>query len=302
MAFPFLKHMSNTLFVGKVYHRFDELPSTNDWAAKLVALSDVSSPLNGLEGSAKTKPPEGTVVRAANQTAGRGQLGSKWHSAPEENLLLSIILYPTWLEAQAQFYLSMAVALSLRDVVVGLGMGGEDKIPSNAVPSTHIKWPNDIYIDNKKTAGILIQNAISGSSLQSAIVGIGLNVNQLEFPQELPNATSLALAFGQNREADLTTFKKLSNLAKLDLDKIADRLFECLERRYLQLKAGHRAEIKAEYEENLWRRGKTSRFVRSADGLEFEGIIVGVTERGLLQVKTGEGREEFEVKQIGFLV
>jgi BirA family biotin operon repressor/biotin-[acetyl-CoA-carboxylase] ligase len=268
--------MSNTLFVGKVYHRFDELPSTNDWAAKLVARREDASSLNDPEGTAKTKPPEGTVVRAANQTAGRGQLGSRWHSLPEKNLLLSVIFYPTWLEAQAQFYLSMAVALGVHDVIGALG---------HSSLAHSIKWPNDLLLGNKKTAGILIQNALSGSSLQSSIVGIGLNVNQLNFPPELPHATSLALAGGQ----------------KLDLDAVAERLFECLERRYLQLKAGHRGAIQLEYEDQLWRLGEHSRFVRSSTDAEFEGIILGVTERGLLRLETVTGVEEFEVKQLRFV-
>jgi BirA family biotin operon repressor/biotin-[acetyl-CoA-carboxylase] ligase len=235
-----------------------------------------SSAENDPERPAKTKPPEGTVVRAANQTAGRGQLGSRWHSSPEENLLLSVIFYPTWLEAQAQFYLSMAVALGLNDVIGALG---------HSSLGHSIKWPNDLYLGSKKTAGILIQNALSGSTVQSSIVGIGLNVNQLNFPPELPHATSLALAGGQ----------------KLDLNVVADRLFECLERRYLQLKAGHRSAIKAEYEENLWRRGERSRFVRSSDNIEFEGIILGVTQHGFLRVETVAGMEEFEVKQLKFV-
>ncbi len=280
--------MSNTLFVGKVYHRFDELPSTNDWAAELLAPSSASPPhLGGQGGGAKTKPPEGTVVRAANQTAGRGQLGSSWQSSPGENLLLSIILYPTWLEAQAQFYLSMAVAVGLHDMLSSM-VNLQSSIPnrqSQIVNRKSIKWPNDLYLNDRKTAGILIQNSLSGSNLQSSIVGIGLNVNQLELPEDLPNATSLALAYGQ----------------KLDLDEVAERLFECLERRYLQLKASHRSAIKAEYEENLWRRGQPSRFVRIADGSEFEGVILGVTERGMLRVETSKGVEEFEVKQLGFV-
>jgi biotin-(acetyl-CoA carboxylase) ligase len=325
--------MSNTLFVGKVYHCFDELPSTNDWAAQIIAYHTPNvGEIGHTKGPAKTKPPEGTVVRAANQTAGRGQLGSQWHSSPGENLLLSIIFYPTWLEAQAQFYLSMAVALGVRDVILSLGHSSlghsslghsslghsllghsslghsslghsslghsslghspsEHRVPSTVhripstvhrAPLTAIKWPNDLYLEDKKTAGILIQNAISGPNLQSSIVGIGLNVNQLEFSPDLPNATSLALAFGQ----------------KLDVDAVADQLFECLERRYLQLKAGHRAAIKSEYEAQLWRRGESSRFVRTADGSVFEGVVLGVSERGLLRVETGSMVEEFDLKQV----
>lgn len=274
--------MSNTLFIGKVYHRFDELPSTNDWAANLLAVSANAaspdpSPESGQREPAKTKPPEGTVVRAANQTAGRGQFGSLWHSIPDENLLLSILLYPTWLEAKAQFYLSMAVALGMNDLLASL---------SHASLGHSIKWPNDLYWGNKKTAGILIQNSLAGSNLQSSIVGIGLNVNQISFPPDLPNATSLALVFGK----------------KLDPDEIAERLFECLERRYLQLKSGSHAVIKASYEDHLWRRGISSRFVRNTDGLEFNGVVHGVTDKGLLRLETEQGLAEFDLKELSFVL
>jgi len=274
--------MSNTLFIGKVYYRFDELPSTNDWVANLLAVSTNAESINlplesGQKGPAKTKPPEGTVVRAANQTAGRGQLGSLWHSIPDENLLLSILLYPTWLEAQAQFYLSMAVALGVNDLLASLG---------HTSLGHSIKWPNDLYWGNKKTAGILIQNTLAGSNLQSSIVGIGLNVNQLSFPPDLPNATSLALVSGK----------------KLNPDEVAERLFECLERRYLQLKSGNRAAVKASYEDHLWRRGIPSRFVRHADGQEFDGVVLGVTDRGLLRLETELGLAEFDLKELKFVV
>lgn len=249
--------MTNTLFIGKVYHRFDELPSTNDWAAELLA---------------KSKPPEGTVVGADSQSAGRGQFGSRWESAAGQNLTLSVILYPDWLEAHAQFYLSMAVALSLRDTVHGAWCT--------------VKWPNDLYLGNRKAAGILIQNALSGQYLQSSVVGIGLNVNQIQFDPALPNPTSLALFFGK----------------KFDLDEVAGRLFECLERRYLQLKSGHRAVIKAEYEQSLFRIGLSSNFIRTNDNSQFKGIIQGVTEAGRLRVETESGEETFEVKEIRFVI
>ncbi len=260
--------MSNTLFIGKVYHRFDELPSTNDWAAQIIASGENSIPSS----ATKTKPPEGTVVRAANQTAGRGQLGSSWHSSAGENLLISVILYPAWLEVKAQFYLSMAVALALQDL-------GKSLAPDQ---QWHVKWPNDLYLNGKKAAGILIQNALAGSSLQHSIVGIGLNVNQVTFSENAPNATSLALEFGH----------------AIDLDVLADRLFECLERRYLQLKAGQKSVIKSAYETGLYRRGMHSSFIRNSDQTSFEGYILGITEQGLLQVETTTGVQVFELKEI----
>jgi len=260
--------MTNTLFTGKVYYRFDELPSTNDWAAELLA---------------KSKPPEGTVIRADSQSAGRGQFGSRWESAAGKNLTLSVVLYPTWLEAPAQFYLSMAVALALRDAA-DLSAPGTFSQSPNPSPQSLIKWPNDLYLGQRKVAGILIQNGLSGQFLQSSIVGIGLNVNQTEFDPALPNPTSMALYFGRS----------------FDRDKVAGSLFECLERRYLQLKSGQREALKAEYERSLYRLGERSHFVRATNGVEFDGIIRGVTEEGRLRVETGAGEANYDLKEIKF--
>jgi BirA family transcriptional regulator, biotin operon repressor / biotin---[acetyl-CoA-carboxylase] ligase len=264
--------MANTLFVGKVYHRFDELPSTNDWAAALLAQAE-----NVATSATKNKPPEGTAVRAASQSAGRGQFGSRWESTAGQNLLLSVLFYPHWLAASSQFGLSMAVALALRDTINACA-------PHSAVRAT-VKWPNDLYLGSRKVAGILIQNSLAGQHLQSSIVGIGLNVNQLRFSPDLPNPTSMALAFGQ----------------EYALDAVADTLFEHLERRYLQLKAGREGDLKAEYESHLYRLGVSAQFARSADGAVFEGIIQGVTALGWLRIKVGEAEEAFEVKGVKFL-
>jgi BirA family transcriptional regulator, biotin operon repressor / biotin---[acetyl-CoA-carboxylase] ligase len=260
--------MPNTLFIGKVYLRFDELSSTNDHAAELLAPEhDVRT---------KSKPAEGTVIRADSQSAGRGQFGSQWQSAAGKNLTFSVILYPVWLEVAAQFQLSMAVAVALYDAVQSLYVG---PLP------VRIKWPNDLYIGDRKTAGILIQNALAGSRIQSSIIGIGLNVNQLQFDPELPNPVSLALASG----------------TEFDLDAVAAPLFECLERRYLQLKSGQSAQIRSEYEALLYRRNTESAFLETASEQVFSGSVLGVTDSGQLRVLTGEGERLFGVKDIRFL-
>ncbi|MEQ1745806.1 MAG: biotin--[acetyl-CoA-carboxylase] ligase [Saprospiraceae bacterium] len=262
--------MANALFIGKVYHRFDDIPSTNDYARELLA---------------KSKPPEGTVIRAATQSAGRGQYGSRWLSAPGQNLLLSIILYPTWLAATGQFRLSEAVALALLDTVggqphneVGRAQGSplRDGFPT-------IKWPNDIYLGDRKTAGILIQNNVAGQFLQSSVVGIGLNANQTAFPPDAPKATSLALEKG----------------ATFDLDALAEKLFVCLEQRYLQLKNGQTSALRAEYHRYLYGLGETRAFAR-ADGSRFIGTIQRVADDGRLLVHTEAGEEAFGLKEIVF--
>ena len=161
----FNKH---TLFVGKVIHHFEQLPSTNEYATDFIT---------------KNKPSEGTVISASNQTAGRGQHDSIWESTANQNLTLSIVFYPTFLLPKHQFWLSQAIALGVRDFIA-----------MNTNKKVFIKWANDIYIEHKKVAGILIQNSISGTAIMNSTVGIGININQSEFGFEgNERATSLFL-------------------------------------------------------------------------------------------------------------
>jgi len=254
------KRMSNNLFIGKVYHRFPELPSTNDLAAELLS---------------KSRPPEGTVVRADNQTAGHGQFGSKWLSAAEQNLLVSIILYPSWLSVERQFDLSMTTALALHDTARALYPAGR----------WSVKWPNDLYEGDRKVAGILIKNSLSSGQIQSAIVGIGLNINQTSFNPALPNPASLALVSGES----------------YDTDNVAVKLFESLEQRYLQLKSGAAGTIRAGYEQVMYRKDMLSTFERLPEGGHFSGIIRGVAASGMLLVETGT-LESFDLKQIRIFI
>ena len=126
----------NTLFIGKVFQHFASLESTNQYAVDLIS---------------KSKPIEGTVISTFNQTKGRGQIGSTWESAIGKNITLSVILYPSFLPIQKQFYLNQIVALAVKDLL--------QAYTSKVV---QVKWPNDVYIHEHKTAGILIQNSVSG--------------------------------------------------------------------------------------------------------------------------------------------
>ena len=150
--------------MGQVFEEFEMLPSTNQYAQELLS---------------KSKPVEGTVISAQNQHAGRGQIGSSWEAAPGQNLTLSIILYPQFLAIQHQFQLNQSISLGVRDFIA--------KYVQKPVK---IKWPNDIYVNEKKIGGILIQNTLSGSSIQSTIAGIGINVNQKHFESMLEMKTS----------------------------------------------------------------------------------------------------------------
>lgn len=247
----------NTLFVGKVVHEFPSLASTNSYAIDLLA---------------KTKPAEGTVISASFQTAGRGQIGSSWHSDAGHNLLLSIILYPTFLAVRRQFSLTRAIALAVADTVRHFA-------PPARVA---VKWPNDVYLNERKAAGILIQNSLAGGYLQWSVVGIGLNVNQDDFPTELDSATSLRLTTGEN----------------FDLTDVRAQLFAHVEQRYLQLRAGD-ASLQTDYLTSLYRLGHRGNFQR-ADGSPFTGVIEGVGEDGHLLVATNRGLESFGLKEIIF--
>lgn len=248
----------NTHFVGKVLLAFTELESTQDYAQELLIHS---------------KPKEGTLIRTDFQTKGKGLLRNTWESERAKNLLFSVILFPTFLPLHKAFLLSEALALGVRDWV------------ARHATEVQVKWPNDIYIGDKKTAGMLIQNALSGTKLVHTIVGVGLNINQTDFSPELPNPCSLALATGQ-------TF---------DLDESLSVLCGHLEYWYLQLKEGNWDAVHAEYLKQLYGFGVERTFAR-LDGSQFHGRIKGVAENGHLQIESEGKVRAFEMKEIRFII
>ena len=243
--------VNNTLFVGKVFLNFDTLPSTNEYALDLLA---------------KNKPSEGTVISALHQTAGRGQYGSSWDSEGGKAITLSVIFRPIFLNISQQFDLNIAVALAVHDI-----------IRKNAPDvDLHIKWPNDIYIGNKKLGGILIQNAISNKKIASSVVGIGLNINQMQFSSKLPNPTSFLLSTGREH----------------DRDTLIQDLCTSLETRYLQLKAGKIQDLKNDYYQTLYNFQIPAKYER-ANGEQFVGVITGISPEGRLCVRNEGGVEEY---------
>ena len=143
-----------TINPGNSVIHLTSVDSTNKYAATLLRKENI---------------PEGTVILADVQTHGKGQGGNTWLSDKDLNLLFSLILKPDFLPAYKQFYLSMSIASGIHDCMADLGI------------RSWIKWPNDILIQDKKVAGILIENTIQFQNIQTSIVGIGLNVNQVTF-------------------------------------------------------------------------------------------------------------------------
>ncbi|GAA4042899.1 biotin--[acetyl-CoA-carboxylase] ligase [Hymenobacter glaciei] len=217
----------------------------------------------------QNRASEGCTVITDFQTAGRGQRGNQWQGAPAENLMLSVVWQPTFLAATEQFRLSQAVALGVHDWATAL-LGPD--------PLLKLKWPNDLYYGNQKLGGILIENSLSGPRIQYSIVGIGLNINQQELA--LPTATSFARLTG--RAYDRAT--------------LAARLLECLERRYLQLRAGQVGTLRRDYLQALYRYQETHPFI--IDGKTVDGQIVGVEDDGRLAVAIGNELRRFGLQEI----
>nr|NQU94001.1 biotin--[acetyl-CoA-carboxylase] ligase [Bacteroidota bacterium] len=245
--------MNNT--IGKKILAFETVESTNTLAEKLV-LSET--------------PQEGTIILTQFQGHGHGLGANTWESKKGKNLLLSIILYPIFLLPEDQFIINQFVSLSILNCVKQL-------FPSDAFK---IKWPNDIYFKNKKLAGILTKNTISGNHLNSCIIGIGLNVNQESFSPELPNPVSLHQICG----------------GQLDLQVVLEVLISQLNRYYHKLQTDDCVGIRKAYIESLLNFNIRSKYLVNENPVE--GTICGISQFGKLQVDIGGSICEFDMKEI----
>lgn len=250
-----------TLFIGQNSIHLQSVDSTNSYASELIR---------------NAKPPEGSLIYTFDQQKGRGQRGNSWESEPAKNMALSLILYPAFLRAERQFLLTKISSIAVADLMAEL-LKESDK-----TSDISIKWPNDIYAGNKKIAGILIETTLRETALQSAIIGIGININQLTF-NSTGTATSLALL--ANKEFDLM--------------KCIDRLCEFIEARYLQLKTGRLESIDTEYIQRLYQLNEWGNY--TSNEKKFEGKITGTSGQGKLLVELRSGEiKEFDLKEISF--
>lgn len=231
---------------------------------------------------------EFTVVWAGNQTAGIGQKGNVWNSEPYKNLTFSLILKPSFLRASEQWLLSMTLALAITDYLGAESVeeSGKGQTADNAARcrQVSVKWPNDIYIGDRKVCGILIANQLSGNTISQSICGIGLNINQTDFPDWVPNPTSLSIETGKH----------------YDLKNALDNVLGKIEARYSQLKS-HPTSIKADYMKRLYRLNKPSPFLY--DGRKVTATIIDVDDIGHLHLTTEDGREIVcDLKEIKFII
>lgn len=214
-----------------------------------------------------------TVVVAKEQTKGRGQMGTVWEAEVGKNLTFSVLKRFEGFMVSDQFMINVLVSMALYEHLKKL-----------QIPDLSVKWPNDILSGHHKIAGILIENILSGDKIQSSVIGIGLNVNQLHF-NNLPNVSSLKLILGKN----------------IDLDELLKSLLETMNETFAMLNASSGNALLAKYKSVLFRKGKPSTF-RNKDDEVFMGFITDVSPEGKLIVTLEDDiKKEFGLKEIKLL-
>ena len=215
--------------------------------------------------------PSGTVLAAREQTAGRGQRGNTWFTEPGKNLTFSIVLKDLGLKASDSIRLNALTSVAVASLLEHYGV------------QPVIKWPNDIYVSGRKICGMLIENTLDGAMLGASVVGIGININQREFPQ-LANATSLVLCTGKE--------EPLEEALNVFLD-----IFEGL------LPSLGSESLWESYASHLFRLGETARYHDLLVDEEFTGVIEGVEEDGRLRVRDAAGkRRYYRFKEVSYIL
>lgn len=248
------KILANLPFQTNHVHYLPSCHSTNEVAQDLL----------------RTGVKEGTVVITDNQFAGKGQTGNQWSSFPGQNLTFSLILHPYFLMPKEQFLITVILSLGIKDAL-------EEILPGEV----KIKWPNDIFFNNKKIAGLLIENVLRGNNYDSCVAGIGLNVNQTDFPADI-TATSIKLVTNQEVELNLMLNSLVTSIATF-YHKLQD------DRKLLQ----------ETYQQSMLGLGEERKFKAAGD--EFVGIIQGTDEFGRLQIKQGTELLIFQHKEVEML-
>jgi len=238
---------------------FDELDSTN-----------AHLKLNILEYN------HGDCIVANHQTAGRGQLGTAWVSKPHENVMCSFLIEWSKVKVADQFQISKLVAIVVLSEIKAL-------LPDHEVK---IKWPNDIYVDDYKVAGILIENTVQHAYIDKSIIGIGINVNQTEFPNfNGKKVSSIKNIINDNKEINIyELIKNIGNdiIQEVEFGRIHDS--KTLNRVYLNHLLGYRED----------------RPFIDKDG-EFIGCIKGIDALGRLMIEDQKRLKTYDLKEIKFI-
>lgn len=239
---------------------------------KVIRLQQVDSTNNFLCRHARCYEEDMVVVCADHQTAGRGQGSNGWESEAAKNLLFSIRIHPTYVPVQSQFLLSMAGALAIKDVLDGY------------VSGISMKWPNDIYWQNRKICGTLLEVSISGGQMKDCVYGVGLNVNQQRFLSDAPNPVSLVQILGH----------------EVDRERLLSRIVEAFEHYEDLLRRGAYDEVVRRYHAGLYRR-RGLHLYRDRHGC-FSAAVKRVDTDGRLVLTDDAGNERsYYLKEITFI-
>ena len=213
------------------------------------------------------------LLTAGYQTAGRGQRGTHWEADRNDNLLFGFVFHPEGIAARQQFSLSEALALGVREALTDYTDG------------ICVKWPNDVYWNNKKICGMLLEHTLEGWNIASTLTGVGINVNQQRFFSDAPNPVSLLQITG-----------KETNIVKL-LEKVV----MAFSKRYETLKQGGFAIIHEEYMRHLYR--KDGFFTYEDGSGRFEAAIKDISPEGMLTLCRRNGREHtYAFKEVRFAI
>lgn len=241
--------------------KLDETESTNLYIKSLA----LEEPLD-----------EFTVVYTDFQTKGRGQIGNTWVSNRGENLLFSMLVYPYFISPSSQFILSQIVSISIANVL------------SRYVSDIKIKWPNDIYWKNSKIAGILIENSLMGQAIEKSIIGIGININQILFPEFVVKPTSLSKITGNKYLAD---------------DILSQFMVEFISL-YDSIRGGQVEHIVSEYMSCLYRYGDDGYYLYEDEKGQFYAKIVEVKPSGhlVLHLQNENDTRLYAFKEVRFII
>ena len=248
---------------------------TDGYDIKIIRLDETTSTSDCLRSCATPRARELTVVTARYQTAGRGQGSNRWESEDGKNLLFSVLASPVTVDITRQFVLSMAGALAVKAAL------------DEYTDGITLKWPNDIYWNDSKISGTLIETCVAGRTITRCIYGIGINVNQRVFRSDAPNPVSLCNITGKTTDTDRL------------LDSVLRHFVHC----YDMVAGGHADVVMAMYHKALYRRDGMHAYLDVATGERFMARIDHVGADGLLHLVTVDGLcRTYELKQVRFVL
>lgn len=236
--------------------RLDSTGSTNSWVAQNEA-----------------SLPSPCLVYCREQTAGRGQRGNSWESQPGMNVTASLMFHPCQMHAASQFAISEAIALAITDFLREEGM------------DAMVKWPNDIYVGDKKICGILVENVVTGVNISRTIAGFGININQTEFFSDAPNPVSLRLISGKTYDIE----EEVNKISRF-LDKYLDAI---------QINQ----DIHQLFLERLWRKEGFFNYREKKSDVVFSARIHDVGRDGMLTLAMQDDQKKtYAFKEVEFIL